>query len=128
MKRILPFLLTIALILSISISAFAIDPETYVYEHDNVTIIFDEDTPFSSSVREHIVESLSHDDDNIVPCGLMCTLFGHNYTYGVITTITHEVSDTQPKCLKEIFEVGECSRCGNVITTLISMEYIVCCP
>ena len=101
--------------------------ETYTYEYGNITIIFEQTTPFSSEQRANIAYKLINGTDNTNTYGLWCTLFGHDYVEDSVKTITHCVNDTQPRCLEEYFEIGECSRCGDTYTNRISYGYITCC-
>ena len=126
MKKTLIFILTISLAVAMCFSSFASN-ETYTYEYDNVTVIFDEATPFSAEQREIIANKLVNGADDTATYGLMCTLFGHKYVEDDVMTITHCVSDTQPRCLEENFEIGECSRCGDTYTNRIAYRYITCC-
>ena len=127
MKKTLLLIFTISLAFAMCFSSFASN-DTYTYEYTNITIIFDEATPFSAEQRENIANKLVNGTDDTSTYGLMCTLFGHKYVEDVVTTITHCVSDTQPRCLEEDFEIGECSRCGDTYTNRISYRYITCCP
>ena len=126
MKKTLIFILTISLIFAMSFSSFAAN-ETYAYNYGNVTVVFDETTPFSAEQRENIANKLVNGADNTATYGLWCTLFGHDYVEDTVMTVTHCVNPTQPRCLEEYFDIGECSRCGDTYTNRISYAYIVCC-
>lgn len=126
MKKSLIFILTISILFSMCFTSFASN-ETYTYEYSNMTVIFDETTPFSAEQRVNIADKLVNNIDNTTTYGLWCTLFGHSYVEDDVTTITHCVSETQPRCLEEHFEIGECSRCGDTYTNRISYRYITCC-
>ena len=131
MKRLISIAITILMLASLCLSASAneITGHTYDYDFGEKTVIFESDTPFSEEERQHIAEHLVYGDDEISTYGFnfLC-LFGHNYEVGYVTTITHCVSATQPRCLKEIFEIGECTRCGATYTEQITAAYITCCP
>ena len=95
---------------------------------ENVTVFFEETTEFSAEQRERIAYILAtKKENNMETYGLWCTLFGHSYTEDTVTTITHCVRESVPRCLQEIFVVGECSRCGDTYSTLNSSGYINCC-
>ena len=128
MKKLLSLILVISLALAACLPIYAQD-STYVYDFGNKTIIFDEATQFSAEQRENIVNLLANgtETDDAETYGLMCTLFGHKYVEETVKTITHCVSDTQPRCLEEKFDIGECSRCGDTYSNRISYQYIYCC-
>lgn len=127
MKKVLISILSIVLIFTMCISSYASE-ETYTYEYNNITVIFDETTPFSAEQRANIADKLVNNIDDNATYGLWCTLFGHDYVEDDVKTITHCVSDTQPRCLEEHFEIGECSRCGDTYANRIAYSYITCCP
>lgn len=129
MKKFFVFIISAVLILSVCFSSTAANIQ-YTYNYGNVSVIFNEDTKFSEASREHIADMLAGEnesDSEIEPHGIAC-LFGHKYVTDNVITITHCVSETQPRCLKEIFEISECSRCGKTKTELIYDSYIACCP
>lgn len=109
-------------------SVYAHD-NTLIYEYGNKTVIFNETTQFSAEQRVKIAEYLANgaETSDAETYGLTCTLFGHKYVEDYVTTITHCVSDTQPRCLQEDFEIGECSRCGDTYSNRIAYKYITCC-
>jgi hypothetical protein len=127
MKKTLIFILSISLAFALSFSSFASN-KTYVYEYDNITVVFDETTPFSLEQRKNIADKIVNGTENTATYGLWCTLFGHDYVEDTVMTITHCVNDTQPRCLEEYFDIGECSRCGDTYANRISYGYITCCP
>ena len=126
MKKIIICLVALTLISVMSISAFAATGDTYTYEFGNKTVVFNSDTIFEESERVQIAQSLADDTTAPSTCGILC-LFGHDYEAENVATITHCVYDTQPKCLKEIFEVKKCTRCDYTESELLSSAYIVCC-
>ena len=128
MKKVITLFLVIMLISIFSLSAFATSEEIYVYEINNVSIIFDKNDAFDASTREMIAHKLAHDDDAVTPYGLMCTLFGHKYEASGVTTITHCVEPTDPRCLEEYFYVQVCTRCEDSIVERTGLSYISCCP
>ena len=128
MKKLLSLILVISLALAACLPIYAQD-STYVYELGGKTVIFDEATQFSAEQRENIVNLLANgtETEDSETYGLMCTLFGHKYVEESVKTITHCVSDTQPRCFEEVFDIGECSRCGKTYANRISYQYIYCC-
>lgn len=128
MKKTLTFVLTLVLAFTMCFSVYAHD-STYTYEYGNKTVIFNETTQFSAEQRVKIAEYLVNgaETSDAETYGLTCTLFGHKYVVEDVTTITHCASDTQPRCLEEDFEIGECSRCGHTYSNRIGFCYITCC-
>jgi hypothetical protein len=126
MKKTLIFILSISLAFAFCFSSLATN-ETYIYEYDNITVVFDETTPFSLEQRKNIADKIVNGTEDTATYGLWCTLFGHSYVEDTVMTITHCVNDTQPRCLEEYFDIGECSRCGDTYTNRISYRYITCC-
>ena len=66
-------------------------------------------------------------DNGVSTYGITCTLFGHKIESTAVSTITHKVSSTSPRCLKRTYNYEECTRCDYTNSTLILSEYIVCC-
>ena len=128
MKKLLAFLLTLLLFATFSLSAFAANEETFVYEINGITIIFDEHGAFDAATREVVAHKLAHDNDDTDTYGLWCTLFGHDYEQSGVSTITHCAQSIQPRCLQEFFVVQVCTRCEDTIVDRTGLSYITCCP
>lgn len=126
-RKLLTILVATLLVFSMCITSSA-KSEQYIYEFDSYTVIFDEDTTLSTPKMMAIAENLENDNGNTSTYGLWCTLFGHSYESHTATKITHCVYDTNPRCLKEIYEVQVCSRCEDTVSNLIGSSYITCCP
>lgn len=129
MKRILLSGLTIFFLIAIPINIYADYENTIKYEKNDVTIIFQSDTPFSAEKQLYFVELLTSEDlnDEKISYNLLCSIFGHEYVIDNTVKITHKVRDSGERCLEEIYELGECSRCGDTYTDVISSYYINCC-
>ena len=129
MKKILILTLTLVFIFSIPLNIHAVAVDTVQYEYDDVTIIFQSDTPFSTEKQLHFIELLTLEAplDEGTPYNLLCSIFGHKYVVDNIIKITHKVSDSELRCLKEIYEIGECSRCGDTYANVMNSYYINCC-
>ena len=128
MKKLLTFLLTLLLIATLSLSAFAASEETYIYEFDNITVIFEENDIFDAATREAVAHKLAHGDNGVATYGLWCTLFVHDYEQSSVTTITQCVDPTPPRCLQEFFIVKVCTDCEDTIVERTGLSYISCCP
>ncbi len=127
MKKILAFVSVVLIVCFMSLSVFADNGDTYIYEYGSKTVVFEENTPFDSVQRERIAALLANGEtQQPAPCGILC-LFGHNYVTSSVSVITHEVYSTQPKCMEEEFEVSECTRCDKTKVEQIGTFYIVCC-
>ena len=101
-------------------------------EENHIEIIFEEGTP--EDVKERVTEYLlaierGENPDETATYGLVCDIFGHDYgDLRTTSIITHEVRATSPRCLKKTYKYETCSRCDTVDITLLSSQYIVCCP
>lgn len=129
MKKIISLVLVFVSIFSaMSISAYAEDTteNTVTVTVNGVEFVFDADT--SEDFRNKaIAHHFSHGDNSATTYGLTCTLFGHKLESSVITTVTHKVSSTAPRCLRETYDTEACTRCDYANATLISATYIYCC-
>ena len=90
-------------------------------------VIFDLNTQFSAEEQDLIRSHFISSHDAVQPYGLKCTLFGHDYKTEIVTTITHRVRSTSPRCLKEIFETKICTVCSDTVSTRLSNQLIICC-
>lgn len=129
MKKIIALVLVVISIFSVmSISAYAEDAnENTVSVTVNETVfVFDVDTT-EDFRNKFIAHYFNHSDDGVAAYGLTCTLFGHKIQSSVVTTITHKVNSTSPRCLQERYNAETCSRCDYTNATLLSSIYIVCC-
>lgn len=129
MKKIIALILVVVSLFSVmSICAYA--EET---TESTVTVTVNEtDFIFNANTSEDfrgkaIARYFNSDDDGAVAYGLTCTLFGHKLESSVITTITHKVNATDPRCLRETYDTEACTRCDYANAVLIGSEYITCC-
>lgn len=100
--------------------------ENDVDTHENITIEFHNE--ISDEAREKVIAHFHGEDETKLSArGLTCTLFGHKLETGTTTTVTHKVSSTAPRCLRETFDYEICSRCDYSDYTLIGSVYIYCC-
>lgn len=127
MKRITLVVLIVLLTISACIGVSAGTTNTNILDIDNVTVIFEDDSVFTPEEKQYIAELIVHGENDVSTYGIAC-LFGHKYVEESVTTITHCVSDTQPRCLKEFFLIKTCSRCGKTTTERTGFKYITCCP
>ena len=129
MKKIIALILVVVSLFSVlSISVYAEEAnETTITVTVNETVfIFDAST--SEEFRNKaIAHYFNHDDDGAETYGLTCTLFGHKLESSYMTTITHKVRATDPRCLRETYNTEVCTRCDYTNPILIGSEYITCC-
>lgn len=128
MKKIIALILVVASLFCVmSISAYAedVNENTVTVTVNETEFIFDADT--SEDFRNKAVAHYFEHEDNAASYGLTCTLFGHKTESSVITTVTHKAKATDPRCLRETYNVETCSRCDYTNSTLLSSSYISCC-
>lgn len=128
MKRLTIILLTIILVFAGTISVSADEMNSNVYQIDNITVIFDADSQLSNEQKEAIVQLLVNPEYGVSQANLICNIFGHKNTIEGVTTITHKVSATDPRCLEEFFTITTCSRCNESTVERDGFAYIPCCP
>jgi len=95
----------------------------------DVTVEFQENSEFSEKEKSNIIEYLAseeHDNHN-TQRNIICSLFGHDYTVEEVTTITHRVSPTPPRCLETKYNISHCSRCGDIQEEYIISRRVFCC-
>lgn len=134
MNHFLKIFLPLILVLSMGITALADGSAIISAEHDcsthgDVEVIFKSDTAFSTLERMHITEVLTTGDGGGASTYLIaCWLLGHNYEYEEVVIIAHCERASQPRCLRAISRIGDCTRCNSTTTEVLSEEYIFCCP
>lgn len=129
MKKMISLVMVVVslfLIMSVSVSAEDTNENTVTVTVNETEFIFDAET--TEDFRDKAISNhFNHGDENTATYGLMCTLFGHKLESSVITTITHKVRATAPRCLRERYDTEACTRCDYTNAVLISSEYISCC-
>ena len=98
------------------------------HQIENVTVIFDADSQFSNEQQERIAQFLVNPEYGVAQANIICNIFGHKNSSEGVSTITHKVSATSPRCLKEIFTITICSRCDETTVERNAAYYITCCP
>ena len=120
-------LLLLSMILCLN--CFATSDQQYIYEIENQTIIFEENSAFDQETKQYIVECLANEYPDAVTYNLLCDLFGHKYdTSETVNRIIHCVASTDPRCKRETYNVNVCSRCDALEHEMIAIKYISCCP
>ena len=128
MKKIIAVIMVIILATCATINVSADEITGNIYQIDNTTIIFDEDSKFSNEQQEMIAQLLTNLEYGVSQANLICNIFGHKNTTEGVTTITHRASATEPRCLQENFIITTCSRCNESTVERASYFYIPCCP
>lgn len=125
MKKISILIITTALLFCFCINTSA---DNEIIKLDNVDVIFDATSDLSFEDKQIIAELLVRGNSDIQTYGLICNIFGHKNTTEYVTTVTHCVNSTVPRCLEETWEIIVCSRCDNTETNRLGHAYINCCP
>lgn len=129
MKKIIALMLVVISIFSVmSISVYAEDTadNTVTVTVNETTFIFDAST--SEEFRSKAIAGyFNAENDGAAAYGLTCTLLGHKLESSYMTTITHKVRATDPRCLQERYNVEVCTRCDYTNPILISSTYTTCC-
>ena len=126
MKKIIA--LTLAMILSLSLF-ITVGATNVKYTYSDVEIEFEEDCTFSEEMKQKIADYIVNGDDGATTYNLLCTLFGHKEEVTGVTTTSHKVRTTNPRCLMQGWEVHACTRCEEALDVILLGEsYIDCCP
>lgn len=125
-KKVFSLILALATLLcAIIIPVNATETETH--EHIEIYI---ENENISEETREKIIAFYSNgseEKEGIATYGLTCTLLGHKIESSTVTTITHKVRSTSPRCLKKTYDYESCTRCDYENSTVLTSFYISCC-
>lgn len=127
MKKILALSLALVLLASLCVSVSAETAENHIVHLEGVDVIFEETSSLSAEAKQRVAEQLVYGESSVTTYGLMCTLFGHKTTTEIVTTISHRVNATSPRCLEETWQVVTCSRCDYTESTCIASSMIDCC-
>ena len=128
MKKIIAFVLAVILSATLCTYVSAGNVESN-YTYGNVEIVFDENSTLTAEMKQGIVEYIINGDDSASTYNLICTILGHNETIECVTTISHKVRTTDPRCLRQNWEIHACTRCEEVLEQIeLSRSYITCCP
>lgn len=101
--------------------------ETEAHEHIEIYI---ENPNISEETEAKIMAFYSNggeEKEGVATYGLTCTLLGHKIESTTISTVTHKVRTSSPRCLKKVYDYESCTRCDYEESTLLSSKYIVCC-
>jgi hypothetical protein len=104
-KAILTVIMVVILTISATLSASADSKVGNTYHIDNVTVVFDVESQFSTEQQEMIAILLVNPEYGVAKANLICNIFGYKNTSETVITITHKASATDPRCLQENFTV-----------------------
>lgn len=100
----------------------------YEIEDKHCTVVFEDEIP---ETQKALIakQLLGIEVETTESYGLLCTLFGHKYgEESGVDVITHKVRTSAPRCRRERYLVKICTRCEDMVSTLMSQDYIFCCP
>lgn len=121
MKKFLSVILSALLICTVCAStAFATDGV-----EETIEFVYEEE--ISDELKARVEHAILHGDSNGITRGILCTIFGHDLITTTTDKITHKAYSTQPRCLRETYEVETCEDCDYSKSTLINSEQIFCC-
>jgi len=123
MKKFHTFFLLFCIIFSISTYCFAEE----VHDIGNITIIYQENTTWTSAQKEQFYNLISSEQHEYTPYSLLC-LFGHDEVTEYHHVIKHKALSVAPRCANQLYEVITCTRCDYMDATLVSNLFIDCCP
>ncbi|MBE6800255.1 MAG: hypothetical protein E7529_03525 [Ruminococcaceae bacterium] len=125
-NKLLSLILALATLLcAVIIPANAAEADTN--EHIEIYI---ENEDISEETKEKIIAFYTNggeEQEGVATYGLTCTLFGHKLESTTVSTVTHKVRSTAPRCLEKIYDYEACTRCDYEESTLKVQEYIYCC-
>ncbi len=123
------FAILLVLTLLISTCVLPTSAKESTVNNTEIEIIINDDVSEETKekIEKYFASGEPTTDDGISTYGLTCTLFGHKIEATSVSTITHKVRSTSPKCLKNTYAYEACTRCDYETSTLTRSEYIVCC-
>ena len=129
MKKKILFGLTIAIvsaILFMSATATA-SSDVRLDELSDVSFSYE---GMSTERAEQILRAMfgSPDDYYISERGLVCAIFGHNLSFGMIITTNHRLYPTAPRCRETRSAIEYCTRCSHFRVTGENVTRLFCCP
>lgn len=128
-KKIVLLLFVFTLTISCCLNIYAEGQEHHIVTVNNIDVIFSSTSSLTHEEKQLFAEYLVKGTPNVQTYGLICNVFGHKESTEIITTVTHCVRSTVPRCLEENWELIICTRCETIIEeTRFGYLYIDCCP
>lgn len=129
--KIMKSIMMVLMCAALAITCMASHTGEYVYNigDTEITVVFESGSQWSEDEQRAIAEKMVYSSaDQEASTYAFCWLTGHNLTTETVTTITHKVYTTSPRCRKQISNVTTCSKCDYMETVVISDTVIYCCP
>ena len=127
-KRLMLIVMVVTLVICTTLGVSAHTNAGNTYQIENTTVIFDAESQLSDEQQENIAQLLVNAEYGVSQANLICNIFGHKNTQEGVSTITHKVSATNPRCFEEFFTITICSRCNESTVERDGFGYITCCP
>lgn len=129
MKRFISLSIVVIMLLALTVNSFATANNNIVITYDNISVIFESDTEYTSEEQQYIADMLVYGESDIVMVQprAWCWLTGHNKTTEYVTIITHKAYDNAPRCVSELYEVTTCANCDLYEMEIVSESRISCC-
>jgi len=120
----------LSLVLAIYCCAISTVGGEIIYDDENITVVFSADSQYNADEQKAIADQLVYgiNDNDVLPCNILCDIFGHDLKTEYIQIIQHKADDLAPRCLKKTYEARGCRICNYIEYDLISYVYITCCP
>lgn len=126
-KNLFAILLVLTLLTCTCVLPVSAKESTENNKHVEIVIYDEVSAETKVKIERYFASGEPTTDNPSTPYGLTCTLFGHKLEARSVSTITHKVSSTSPRCLKRTYLYEACTRCDYETSTLAATEYIVCC-
>ena len=116
--------------LMITVMAHSANGGVFEFSDEGKIVTFSENSTLSEEEQQTVAEYLVYGapEDDGASTYAWCWLTGHNYTYDVVSVITHKKSAYSPRCLEETYNIETCTKCDHYSQELLTTVYIVCCP
>ena len=128
MKKTVSIILVAIMMLSAALNISAYGDASNIHTFGNISVIFEDDSALTFEEQAATAKMIiAKSNGDATTYNLLCTLFGHTYDVETVTTVTHKVNSSAPRCLEEHYNMSTCSRCGNQQLEFLYSQYIDCC-
>ncbi len=133
MKKLLLAILFVTICASLFMSAASADslssPESeYVYTEGNTEVRIEKGNMTDEQIQKVLYAVLGKEYKAPQTRDALCAILGHDYTTSAGTRIDHKVYASAPRCVRHLYDVKNCKRCGHTETEEYSQTRIYCCP
>lgn len=114
MKKMISILTVIAAIFSVCVITSSAETSSNVFVYDNAEIVV-ESNDLSYEKMKFIADNIAGTTADTIsesvaePYNLLC-IFGHKKVVSSVAETRHNVYDTTPKCVRNIYEITTCER------------------